>query len=106
MVVVAGLANTAGSDSDLGHGSWPAQRLRGALPRPADKLARAEAVYTRWGRWSLLASWAPLGDLICLAAGVMRVPLWQFVAIVGVAKTARYAALAAATAGVLSSGWT
>lgn len=105
MVVVAGLANTAGSVVTwaLGRGL---RRLEGRFAPPADKLARAEAVYARWGRWSLLASWAPLGDLICLAAGMMRVPLWQFVVIVGVAKTARYAALAAATAGVLSLGWT
>ena len=57
-------------------------------------------------RWTLLLSWAPLGDVICFVAGVLRVPFWQFLLIVGFAKTARYGALAAVTAGASAWLWT
>lgn len=105
MIFAAGAANTAGSIVTWGMGRG-LRLLEGKFDAPAEKLARAEAFYTRWGRWSLLLSWAPLGDVICLIAGMMRLPLWQFAAIVGFAKTARYGVLAALTAGVLSLGWT
>ncbi len=105
MILAAGIANTAGSVVTWGMGRG-LRLLEGRFDAPTDKLARAEAFYTRWGRWSLLLSWAPLGDVICLIAGMMRLPLWQFAVIVGVAKTARYGALAAVTAGALSLGWT
>lgn len=105
LILAAGAANTAGSAVTyaLGRG---ARRLQGRFaPRAAD-LARAERWFTRWGRPALLLSWAPLGDVICLTAGVMRVPMWQFLVLVGLAKTARYGVLAALTAGVASRLWT
>lgn len=103
MLAAAGAANTAGSVVTWALGRGARAAGRGTT---AARLARAEAAYVRWGRWSLLLSWAPLGDVICLVAGAMRVPLWQFVALVGLAKTARYAVLAAATAGIAAWGWT
>ena len=83
-----------------------ARRLEGRFALAEAQLARAERWYQRWGRWTLLLSWAPLGDVICFVAGALRVPIWQFVLIVGFAKTARYAVLAALTAGVIAWGWT
>ena len=80
--------------------------LEGRFKTPTASLARAEALYTRWGRWTLLLSWAPLGDVICFVAGVLRLPFWQFLLIVGFAKTARYAILAAVTAGATAWLWT
>ena len=69
--------------------------------RPA-MLVRAEDWYRRWGRWSLLLSWAPFGgDALTVVAGVLREPLWSFLALVTVAKTGRYLALTAATIGFL-----
>ncbi|EHH12639.1 membrane protein-like protein [Mesorhizobium amorphae CCNWGS0123] len=54
--------------------------------------------YRRYGRWSLLLSWAPfVGDPLTIVAGTLREPLWSFVAIVAVAKVARYLAVAGAT---------
>ena len=65
-------------------------------------LVRAEDWYRRWGRWSLLLSWAPFGgDALTVVAGVLREPLWSFLALVTVAKTGRYLALTAATIGFL-----
>ena len=105
MVLAAGLANTVGSAVTWAMGRG-LRALEGRFTAPAAQLARAEAFYSRWGRWSLLLSWAPLGDVLCFVAGVLRVPLWQFLLIVGFAKTARYALLAAATAGLAAWLWT
>jgi len=61
-------------------------------------LARAEGWYHRYGKWSLLLSWAPVvGDPITVVAGVLREPFPVFLAIVTIAKVGRYLVLAAAT---------
>ena len=66
-------------------------------------LSRATGWYRRWGRWSLLLSWMPIGgDALTVAAGVLREPLWSFLVLVTISKTARYIVLAAATRGVLA----
>ncbi|RUY32886.1 DedA family protein, partial [Mesorhizobium sp. M7A.F.Ca.US.001.04.1.1] len=58
---------------------------------------RAAARYRRYGRWSLLLSWVPIiGDPLTVVAGVLREPLWSFVAIVTIAKAGRYLVLAGA----------
>ena len=55
------------------------------------RLATATSWYQKYGYWSLLASWMPIiGDPITLVAGFFRTPLWSFVVIVGLVKTARY----------------
>ena len=103
LVAVAGLGNTLGAVVNwaLGRGI---ERFRNRkwFPVSPAALDRATAWYRRWGRWSLLLSWLPVGgDALTVAAGVLREPLWSFVLLVAVAKTARYAVLAAATAGLL-----
>ncbi|GLR39829.1 hypothetical protein GCM10007880_03450 [Mesorhizobium amorphae] len=68
------------------------------FPASPAKLDRAMTWYRRYGRWSLLLSWAPfVGDPLTIVAGTLREPLWSFVAIVAVAKVARYLAVAGAT---------
>ncbi|GAB3051520.1 YqaA family protein [Stenotrophomonas tumulicola] len=65
-------------------------------------LQQAQAWYHRYGRWSLLLSWAPvIGDPITLAAGVMREPLRMFLPLVLLAKAGRYVVLALATLGLM-----
>ncbi|WP_430465879.1 YqaA family protein [Tabrizicola sp.] len=64
---------------------------------PAEKMARAESWFARWGRWSLLLSWAPGGDLLVALAGALRMPLVPFLILISLAKTGRYIALALAT---------
>lgn len=69
------------------------------FPLKPAALARAQAWYGRYGKWSLLLSWMPvIGDPLTLAAGAMRERLGEFVLWVGVAKTARYVAVAALAA--------
>ena len=72
------------------------------FPVKPERLAQAERWYRRWGRWSLLLSWAPVfGDALCLAAGVLREPFRSFFCIVLAAKFLRYLAVAALIASVL-----
>ncbi len=67
------------------------------FPASPAALARAEGWYRRYGRWSLLLSWVPIiGDPLTLVAGMLKEPLWSFLALVGFAKFARYIAVAAA----------
>ncbi len=76
-------------------------RDRRWFPASETQLAKARDWYNRWGFWSLLLSWAPFGDAITVVAGMLRVPLWLFLTLVGIAKAGRYAVLAAATAGLM-----
>lgn len=70
------------------------------FPVSAARLQQAQQWYGRYGRWSLLLSWLPIiGDPLTLVAGVMRERLWIFLLIVSLAKTTRYAVVAALTLG-------
>lgn len=65
------------------------------FPIKPPALDKAASWYHRYGRWSLLLSWVPIiGDPLTLAAGVLREPFFSFLAIVTVAKLARYLVLA------------
>lgn len=57
-------------------------------------IARAQRWYARWGQWSLLLAWLPIGgDALTFIGGLMRARLDVFVLLVGLGKGARYAAL-------------
>ncbi len=99
LVVVASLGNVLGSCLTYaagrglgGAGLWRWFRL------PPEKLARAERWFSRWGRWSLLLSWAPGGDVFVALAGALRMPLTVFLPLLALAKIGRYVVLALATA--------
>ena len=65
------------------------------FPVSPSQLIRAQGWYQRFGKWSLLLSWAPIiGDPITLMAGVLRTPFWVTLALVTIAKTARYIMIA------------
>lgn len=102
LVVVASVGNVLGScvTFAIGRGA-ETFRNRRWFPLTPDAMARAQGWWQRWGLWSLLVSWAPGGDVLVALAGLMRVPLWQFLALVTLAKTARYAALAAAASALI-----
>ena len=71
-------------------------KLRGRFWTKQDPkaLIRATEWYHRWGKWSLLLSWAPfIGDPLTVVAGVLREPILPFLIIVTIAKTGRYIAL-------------
>lgn len=102
LVLVASVGNTLGSVVNWFLGRFLAElERRPWFPVKREKMARAEAWYHRYGRWTLLLSWLPvIGDPLTLVAGLMREPLPVFILLVALAKTGRYLAVAA-----LSLGW-
>jgi membrane protein YqaA with SNARE-associated domain len=102
LVAVASLGNTLGSCINYWLGRWIEHyRDRRWFPIPPAPLARAEGWYRRWGKWSLLLSWAPfIGDPLTLVAGVLREPFGTFLLLVAIAKTGRYVVLALVTLGL------
>jgi membrane protein YqaA with SNARE-associated domain len=102
LVAVASIGNTLGSCINWLLGRWLERfRDRPWFPVKPETLARAEGWYHRWGRWSLLLSWAPIiGDPLTVIAGVLREPFPTFLLLVAVAKTGRYVALALITLGL------
>ncbi|MFN4229440.1 YqaA family protein [Parvibaculum sp.] len=99
LVLVAGVGNVLGSLVNYALGRAALRfRDRRWFPAGPAALERASRWYGRYGRWSLLLSWAPfIGDPLTVAAGVLREPLWSFLLLVALAKFGRYAALAAVT---------
>ena len=95
LILVASVGNTLGSVVNYAMGVWVESfRHRRWFPASEEQLDRAQRWYARWGVWTLLLSWAPLGDAITVAAGVMRTRFALFLSLVAIAKTGRYAALA------------
>lgn len=95
LVLVASTGNVLGSTVNylLGRQLLRFSGRRWFPMRPAT-VERARLWYARYGRWSLLLSWAPIiGDPLTMAAGVMREPLPTFLLLVTLAKTARYVVL-------------
>jgi membrane protein YqaA with SNARE-associated domain len=55
------------------------------------QIERAQRWFQRYGFWSLLLAWAPVGgDALTLIAGIMKVRLWLFLVLVGTGKALRY----------------
>ncbi len=56
-----------------------------------DQISKAQNWYQRYGFWSLLLAWLPVGgDALTLIAGIMKVRLWLFLILVGTGKALRY----------------
>jgi len=101
LVAVASLGNTLGAVVNYWLGRWiETARDSRWFPVSEAQLARAQAWYAKRGVWTLLLSWAPLGDALTVAAGVMHTPLRVFLPLVAVAKTGRYIVLALITEGM------
>ncbi|MBM9605181.1 YqaA family protein [Desulfopila inferna] len=59
-----------------------------------DQIEKMQHWFQRYGIWSLLFSWLPLGgDVLTFIAGVMKVNFLLFIILVGVGKTLRYIAV-------------
>src|SRR5215218_3638404 len=101
LILVASVANILGSIVNWFLGRFITRfEDRRWFPVKRNQMARAEAWYRRYGRWTLLLSWVPIiGDPLTIVAGMLREPLPVFLALVGLAKTVRYVAVAAATLG-------
>ncbi|MCW1956260.1 MAG: DedA family protein [Roseobacter sp.] len=97
LLCVASFGNVLGACLNYGLGRGAnALRNRRWFPLSQPALARAEGWYRRYGRYSLLLSWAPVvGDPLTLAAGALRENIWVFLGLVTLAKTGRYLTVAA-----------
>jgi len=96
LIAVASVGNVLGSVVNwlLGR-SLERFRDRRWFPASPAALERAQRAYQKWGKWSLLLSWAPfIGDPLTVVAGVLREPLPMFVLLVTMAKVGRYVTLA------------
>ena len=99
LVAVATLGNVLGSCVNWGLGRF-FRHYRDAhwFPVSARQQARAEALYRRYGRASLLLSWVPIiGDPITCVAGLLGEDLRVFVLLVTLAKAGRYCVVASIT---------
>ena len=62
------------------------------FPMTEVQLNNARNRFNRFGQWSLLMGWLPIGgDALTLVGGIMRVPWLNFVILVGIGKGLRYA---------------
>ncbi|MAY01779.1 MAG: hypothetical protein CMQ38_02230, partial [Gammaproteobacteria bacterium] len=56
-----------------------------------EQIASAQKWFQRYGKWTLLMAWAPVGgDALTLVAGIMRVRFGIFVLLTGIGKCLRY----------------
>lgn len=93
LILVATVGNTLGSVLNWWLGRY-LHRFQGKrwFPVSEDALKYAEQRFRKYGLWSLLLSWMPvIGDPLTVIAGILRVPFWTFLVLVGIAKGIRYA---------------
>ena len=93
--VVASAGNTLGSAVNWGLGRY-LLHFQGKkwFPFKADNLGVSQRWFQKYGVWSLLMAWAPVGgDALTFIAGMMRVNFWIFIILTGIGKAARYAIL-------------
>ncbi len=91
----ASLGNTLGSAVNWVLGRYLLHfRERKWFPFKAESLGRSQVWFQKYGVWSLLLAWMPVGgDALTFIAGMMRVRFWLFFLLTGIGKTLRYAIL-------------
>ena len=92
LVAVATLGNTLGAVVNWALGRYLLHfRDRRWFYFNERQIERAQNWFRRYGFWSLLLAWMPVGgDALTLIAGIMRVRLWLFLLLVGCGKGLRY----------------
>jgi membrane protein YqaA with SNARE-associated domain len=93
--LVATVGNTLGSAVNWLLGRYLLHfQDRRWFPFPRNTLDSAQRWFQRFGVWSLLLAWAPVGgDALTFIAGIMRVRFSVFLLLTGIGKGARYAIL-------------
>lgn len=95
LFLVAATGNTLGAAVNWGLGRYLLHyRDRSWFYFNVKQIDSAQRWFQRYGVWSLLFSWLPLGgDVLTLVAGVMGVRFWLFLLLVGIGKSLRYGAV-------------
>jgi membrane protein YqaA with SNARE-associated domain len=91
----ASAGNTLGSALNWGLGRYLLHfQDRRWFPFKSANLSRAQHWFQRFGVWSLLLAWMPVGgDALTFIAGVMRVRFSLFITLTAIGKATRYAIL-------------
>jgi len=92
LVVVATLGNTLGAVVNWVLGRYLLHfQERRWFYFSRSQIDKAQRWFQRYGFWSLLLAWAPVGgDALTLIAGIMKVRLSVFLLLVGSGKALRY----------------
>lgn len=96
LVAVATLGNTLGAVVNWALGRYLLHfQDRRWFYFSRSQIERAQRWFQRYGFWSLLLAWAPVGgDALTLIAGIMRVRIGMFLLLVGTGKALRYVSVA------------
>jgi len=91
----ASLGNTLGAAVNWALGRYLLHfEDRRWFPFKRDRLGVAQRWFQRYGVWSLLMAWLPVGgDALTFIAGMMRVHFLLFFLLTAIGKSARYAML-------------
>lgn len=94
---IATTGNTLGSAVNWLLGRFAAGSVgKPWFPFSEENVAKGERWFQRYGVWSLLLAWMPVGgDAITAVAGFLRVRFGLFLLLVAIGKGARYAAVIA-----------
>ncbi|ESQ16753.1 MAG TPA: DedA family protein [Chromatiaceae bacterium] len=95
--------NTLGAAVNWTLGRWLLHfQQRRWFPFKPAQLGLAQRWYQRWGVWSLLLAWLPVGgDALTFIAGIMRVHFTLFFILTATGKGLRYAAVLGITGWLL-----
>jgi len=95
-VLVATIGNYLGACTSYAIGIYGGDFLIRKLLRIGEtERARAERFFAKYGSWALFFSWLPIiGDPLCLAGGVLKIPFSRFSILVASGKALRYSAVA------------
>ncbi len=90
--LVASMGNTLGAAVNWAMGRYLLHfQDKRWFPFKADKLHTAQKWFAKYGVWSLLMAWAPIGgDALTFIAGFMRINFWIFFILTFIGKAARY----------------
>jgi membrane protein YqaA with SNARE-associated domain len=92
LVLVATVGNVAGSIVNYALGYWASlEVVKRWIKISEEEFIKAEQRFTKYGLLSLLFAWVPIiGDPITVVAGILRIRLSWFVALVTAGKFIRY----------------
>lgn len=90
MVIVASIGNSLGSLTSYGLGYLGRIKLKAK-----EQQSLSAKMVKRYGVYTLLLSWLPVvGDLLCVVAGYLKLPLLKSSLLIFIGKSARYSAIA------------
>ena len=90
LVILASVGNTLGSITSYYLGTL------GSFARSPEEMAKGKYkrsldLIDKYGYWALLLAWTPIfGDLLCLLAGWMKLPLLRSTLMILIGKSVRY----------------